>query len=573
MTSQVAVIRATLKYMTQEDFIKGMGPLITKCGLFIHTKSTRPVGAEIQFEFQLADGSIKYSGEGIVRKEIPYREDTASRSGMLIALRRVNRSFKEVVDIVLGNADKPAADQADVKTEVNDVVEDAAPAAATRAQTAESRRQIVENHSGGGIDIFGDLDMDEGLDSLFSSIEKPSSMDAIPKVQDSFLADQEDNLLDGEPPRNEGWSGVAQEEVSSGYQDAPTPQPTNYVASAYNNMPSTGLIARSQKKTGEFEAVEYIAEAERKLVSGQFAPVNADGQPVGALSESEEEALVNEEVREALEASASNRPMMAESSTLEMAPSSSMFNPDVPDIGDAKTQINLQSAQSTVESEIPIGDQDTLVFDAIDDEPEAEAKTDAPADESAQDKPEGTHVYSRETLEQVSPSSGQPVAESEAKTDAYSHTLPTPGTEETPSELFAALQEDLLGEAEAQENPATPAAPAAPAAPPAPPVVPEGLKLASIQPETQPANAATGDNPNAPAGLDYFNAPRQRKNEPVQLEDLLKRAEIKTQDTQDIVMANVSKKKAAARRRVVAEEQPLEVPTEKKGFFSSLFKK
>lgn len=617
VTSQIAVIRATLKYVTQEDFIKGMGPLITRRGLFIHTKSTRPVGSEIQFEFQLADGSIKYSGEGIVRKEIPFTEQTASKSGMLIALRRVNRAFKDVVDIVLA-ADKAKASQ-EAKPEPESV--EKKEEEAVSAEESSPKLNIVEKHAGGGIDIFGDLDMDEGLDSLFSSIEKPGSTDAAPKVQDSFKPMREkdpgffdeDLLAQSEDNEAIDWLGDETAVPSDNYQDAPTPQPMDYVASNYTEMQSDSLVARSQRKTGEFEAVEFIAEAERQLCSGQYSPVPSPRPDIdsgtvmdpseaptpipasfervetkNALNPSETPTptpstfgagFMNQEVREALNllsTSPSGVPIMSNEATLEMAPSSSMFD----ESSDVPTQTDITAAQATIESEKPIGERvteelESIKSDILSDSAAKEVKEDVsnghsahPDDEVIASGPldaeaerierEETHIFSKDSLRSVVDAAHSDV---DNHSSGYVGLSMTTNTEESPSELFAALHDDILGK-EPEESSESAA--------------PQTLSLASIQEDSasdHKAPEATQTDRSSSPELEFFNAPRARKNDQVQFEDLLKRAEIKSQDTQDIVMANVSKKKAVARRRVVSEEAQIEIPQEKKGFFSSLFKK
>ena len=156
MASQIALIKATLKYSTQEELITGMRPLISRRGLFVHTRTTRPVGSEVHFEFTLADGSQVYSGEGVVRKEIPFIGGPSSqKSGMLIALRRINRPFKAVVDTIL--ASQPEEHETHAPTE-----------------RKVGKQFIVESRVGEpqGFDLFGDMDFDAGLDSLFSGIEK-----------------------------------------------------------------------------------------------------------------------------------------------------------------------------------------------------------------------------------------------------------------------------------------------------------------------------------------------------------------------------------------------------------------
>jgi hypothetical protein len=84
-----------------------MAPLISRRGLFIHTRTTRPTGSEVHFEFQLANGSQTYSGEGVVRKEFPFDPNNpGQKPGMLISLHRINRPFKEVVDAIIAAMDR-----------------------------------------------------------------------------------------------------------------------------------------------------------------------------------------------------------------------------------------------------------------------------------------------------------------------------------------------------------------------------------------------------------------------------------------------------------------------------------
>ena len=133
-----------------------MRPLISRRGLFVHTRTTRPVGSEVHFEFTLADGSQVYSGEGVVRKEIPFIGGPSSqKSGMLIALRRINRPFKAVVDTILASQPEERETHASTERKVG-------------------KQFIVESRVGEpqGFDLFGDMDFDAGLDSLFSGIEK-----------------------------------------------------------------------------------------------------------------------------------------------------------------------------------------------------------------------------------------------------------------------------------------------------------------------------------------------------------------------------------------------------------------
>ena len=208
--NKIAMIKATLKYTKQAEVIEAMKPLISSRGLFILTRTTRPVGSEVHFEFKLADNSITYAGEGIVRKEIPFVGGPSSqRSGMLVALRKVNRPFKEVVDAVIGaqqQSDRsitPSSMQAVPPEAIKP--EDKAETASEAAPVAESaavasspvNSSIVDTkNSGESLDLFGDSDMEEGLDFLFSGIgKKPEAAPQMTKssafTQASLFGDAE----------------------------------------------------------------------------------------------------------------------------------------------------------------------------------------------------------------------------------------------------------------------------------------------------------------------------------------------------------------------------------------------
>jgi len=98
----VAVVRAKLKFTTREEFIQGFMPLIGRAGLFIRTKNPKEVGTVVRFEFKLADDTAIFVGEGAVRKQIlPTPGASATPSGMIVALKRMNRASKEVLDEIV----------------------------------------------------------------------------------------------------------------------------------------------------------------------------------------------------------------------------------------------------------------------------------------------------------------------------------------------------------------------------------------------------------------------------------------------------------------------------------------
>ena len=247
VTSQIAVIRATLRYTTQEELIAGMKPLLSKRGLFIYTRTTRPVGSQVRFEFTLADGSQTYAGEGVVRREVPFIGGPSSqKSGMLVSLQRVNRPFKAVVDAILDHAEPE--------------------------HRAMGKQFIVESRAGEhqGFDLFGDIDLDEGLDSLFSGIAKKPA----PSENKSGLYDP--------PTVVSGMFNAPDNEIMLEYQSDDEPEP---IASPIDNSLGSRLGARrsgmsvqekSRAITGQYSSVvDNIASAEREAAQSKFNAINA----------------------------------------------------------------------------------------------------------------------------------------------------------------------------------------------------------------------------------------------------------------------------------------------------------
>ena len=301
MGSQIAVIKATLKYTTQEALIKGMAPLITRRGLFIHTRTTRPVGSEVHFEFQLADGSQTYSGEGIVRKEIPFVGGPSSqKSGMLIALKRINRPFKQVVDAILN----PEEAQPEPVEEV------AAP-----APEAAPKQMIVESRAGesDGLDLFGGFDFDSGLDSLFAGIEKKvaeKTSDLIEKptvVSGLFESPSVSSELEldynAEYDADDGYEFDDMPTTEMGYSlDDATPVPSE---SNEESARTTGEYAPADVEAAQ-EAMMAAEEADANAAINEVIPEQPEVAPEAevaqeAVQEAAEVAQEAEAVQESAE--------------------------------------------------------------------------------------------------------------------------------------------------------------------------------------------------------------------------------------------------------------------------------
>ena len=108
----MAVVRAKLKFTDRDDFIRGFAPLLSRAGLFIRTKSIKPVGTPVRFEFRLANDTPIFVGEGLVRKEVPFDPLSPQKPcGMLVGLRKLDRNSKSVFDDVLALKARASATQ------------------------------------------------------------------------------------------------------------------------------------------------------------------------------------------------------------------------------------------------------------------------------------------------------------------------------------------------------------------------------------------------------------------------------------------------------------------------------
>lgn len=64
--SQPAPVRVRLRYADLESFIERFAPNVTRGGIFLASRTPRPVGELFPFEVQLATGQVALAGEGKV---------------------------------------------------------------------------------------------------------------------------------------------------------------------------------------------------------------------------------------------------------------------------------------------------------------------------------------------------------------------------------------------------------------------------------------------------------------------------------------------------------------------------
>ena len=422
------MIKATLKYSSQDELIRDMAPLISKRGLFIRTRMTRPVGSEVHFEFKLADGSITYMGEGVVRKEIPFVGGPSSQaSGMLISLRKINRPFKEVVDAALAKEAAPETEETSRAGE----------------GSGAARQFIVESRAGDaqGFDLFGELDFDEGLDSLFAGIGKRVE----PVVETSGLYDRP-AIVSGvfERPVDEDQDFLDYVHFSD--EAAVSEDGMDFDIRPPVSEPSPREAAQS---TGQFEASEVLAAVERETVAFEQDVMAAAEALTSGMRRRIDVPLVTEDAQsqqaEASEArdSAEEGEVLHATSLLygdaEERQSEEIFaiknSPWQPYVQRAEAGSAADGSDSFVDGDALAGEDESLSATCL----EAEAV----------EYPEP--VFSGRAPVFASPTPTllgmvPRVAESRELQAEASGTFPHMSREETPSELFEALRNEILGD-------------------------------------------------------------------------------------------------------------------------------
>jgi molecular chaperone DnaK len=110
--STSAPVRVRLRYPDLDTFVERFAPNITRGGVFIASRSPRPVGAEFAFEIQIATGAVALAGEGKVIwiKEFNQSEPTRAH-GMgvqFVSLSGPSRALLQRMLALKGNQPRPA---------------------------------------------------------------------------------------------------------------------------------------------------------------------------------------------------------------------------------------------------------------------------------------------------------------------------------------------------------------------------------------------------------------------------------------------------------------------------------
>jgi uncharacterized protein (TIGR02266 family) len=102
VTPAAAPVRVRLKYAAFETFIEKFAPNVTRGGLFLASRTPRPVGEVFQFEVQLAGGEVALAGDGKVTWVREFDPAAPNKPhGMGVQFLRLDGPSREVVNQML----------------------------------------------------------------------------------------------------------------------------------------------------------------------------------------------------------------------------------------------------------------------------------------------------------------------------------------------------------------------------------------------------------------------------------------------------------------------------------------
>lgn len=95
-------MRVRLRYAAFETFIEKFAPNVTRGGLFLASRTPRPIGEVFQFEVQLAGGEVALSGDGKVTWVREFDPAAPNKPhGMGVQFLRLDGPSREVVNQML----------------------------------------------------------------------------------------------------------------------------------------------------------------------------------------------------------------------------------------------------------------------------------------------------------------------------------------------------------------------------------------------------------------------------------------------------------------------------------------
>lgn len=96
------MLRIKLRYPDVDTFVGKFATNLSRGGMFIASRKPKPVGSQVRFELQLADGSAVVTGEGVVRWVRPFDEKNPRQPhGMGIEFTRLSDDSAAAIDRVV----------------------------------------------------------------------------------------------------------------------------------------------------------------------------------------------------------------------------------------------------------------------------------------------------------------------------------------------------------------------------------------------------------------------------------------------------------------------------------------
>ncbi|MBM4776749.1 MAG: TIGR02266 family protein [Archangiaceae bacterium] len=99
-------LRIRLPFATEDEFVDRYGVHVGKGGVFIATRSAKPEGTPLSFEFVLADGARLMRGEGVVHQVVV--DEQPGRSGMTVRFTRIDARTRALIDRIVATREGAA---------------------------------------------------------------------------------------------------------------------------------------------------------------------------------------------------------------------------------------------------------------------------------------------------------------------------------------------------------------------------------------------------------------------------------------------------------------------------------
>jgi hypothetical protein len=113
-------LRVKTRCTTLDQFVSWFQPYCTESSFFLPTSVLSPLGAEVPFSIELADGTPAFAGLGGVLETWPNAANRFGRPGMMIKVRQLTPSSAPMFErIKRANAPAPAPSEFDIPTEIS----------------------------------------------------------------------------------------------------------------------------------------------------------------------------------------------------------------------------------------------------------------------------------------------------------------------------------------------------------------------------------------------------------------------------------------------------------------------